>query len=76
VADRYDLENWVLASVMSRGQASVVEVAKDIWKEHRAELESSGDLFFTWQYDMRWAADRLRKAGKLTLDGKKWALVG
>jgi len=24
-----------------------------------------GDLFYTWQYDMRWAATKLRRDGKL-----------
>ncbi|SDW39046.1 hypothetical protein SAMN05444006_10397 [Allgaiera indica] len=34
----------------------------------------SGDLFYTWQYDMRWAAQNLRGAGKLVLSGRNWAL--
>jgi hypothetical protein len=75
MVNRADLEEWVLASVRERGNASVLDVAKDIWAGHAAELESSGDLFYTWQYDMRWAADRLRKAGKLRLAGRKWALA-
>jgi hypothetical protein len=34
-----------------------------VWKEHKDEPESSGDLFFTWQYDIRWIATQLRKKG-------------
>ncbi len=30
---------------------------------HAIELRSSGDLFYTWQYDIRWAATTLRKEG-------------
>jgi hypothetical protein len=48
------------------GTANVVVVAKEIWKQHQSELSNSGDLFFTWQYDMRWAAQKLRDAGKLS----------
>ncbi len=48
------------------GTANVVEVAKEIWKQHETELSTSGDLFFTWQYDMRWAAQKLRDAGNLS----------
>jgi hypothetical protein len=47
------------------GQATIVEVAKHIWDHHEAELRAAGDLFFTWQYDMRWAALELRKEGRL-----------
>lgn len=53
----------------------MLEVAKAIWNKHEGELRSSGDLFGTWQHDMRWAADRLRKAGRLTLSERKWVLA-
>lgn len=61
------LEDWVLEALdASRGRGSPASVCKYIWLHHRAELESGGDLFYTWQYDIRWAAQRLRDAGKLT----------
>lgn len=76
MAARGDLEKWVLGAVRDRGgEATVLEVAKAIWNKHEGELCSSGDLFGTWQHDMRWAADRLRKAGKLTLSERKWVLA-
>jgi hypothetical protein len=61
------------------GAAPLVEVAKDIWKNHEEQLRASGDLFYTWQYDMRWAAQRLRDAHKLTYTKKDrqqvWQLI-
>ena len=48
-----------------RGSASIPEVAEHIWRNHEAELRRSGDLFYTWQYDMRWAAQSLRDEGIL-----------
>ncbi|WP_353471224.1 hypothetical protein PVT71_07760 [Salipiger sp. H15] len=48
------------------GQGTVPEVAKEIWSRHEQQLRASGDLFYTWQYDMRWAAQRLAHRGKLT----------
>jgi hypothetical protein len=61
------------------GAAPLVEVAKDIWKHHEAQLIASGDLFYTWQYDMRWAAQRLRDAHKLAYAKKDrqqvWQLI-
>jgi len=43
------------------GTASIVQVCKFIWNNYATDLEQSGDLFYTWQYDIRWAADYLRK---------------
>lgn len=73
---RDDLRLWVYEAVAALGgEASVVEVAKEIWDRHEKDLRKSGDLFFTWQYDIRWAAQRLREQGKLRLNGRKWALT-
>lgn len=47
------------------GSGSVLDVAKIVWRRHEPELRDSGDLFYTWQYDLRWAATALRKDGKL-----------
>lgn len=66
MATRHDLVDWVYRAIHDNGgKATLAEVAKHIWKHHEAELRSSGDLFFTWQYDMRWAATRLRRTEKL-----------
>lgn len=70
MADRTDLKLWVMDAITAaNGESSLVDVAKHIWTEHEADLRASGDLFFTWQYDMRWAATYLRKEGKM---GKGW----
>jgi hypothetical protein len=66
VATKHDLQAWVLESLQKRGgSASVLEVTKDVWEAHEDDLRASGDLFFTWQYDLRWAAQKLRDAGRL-----------
>ena len=71
---RSDLPQIVLDTVKSLGgEATVVEVAKTIWAKHERDLRASSDLFYTWQYDMRWAAQSLRDRGLLTRSGKKWA---
>jgi ribulose kinase len=61
MATKSDLQDWV-QNALSRmgGRGSLTDVAKEIWRAHESELRSSGDLFYTWQYDMRWAANRLR----------------
>ncbi len=61
------------------GRATIVQVAKYIWDTHEDDLKSSGDLFYTWQYEMRWAAQKLRDKGQVSLgreNGRNiWQLV-
>ena len=65
MATKHDLQRWVEeALVVFGGAATVVDVARQIWQDHESELRESGDLFFTWQYDMRWAAQALRDSGR------------
>ena len=48
------------------GSATIRELARQIWNNHEPLLRSSGDDFYVWQYEMRWAGQRLVKAGKMT----------
>jgi hypothetical protein len=65
MATKYDLQAWVEDALgFLGGSGTVVEVARVIWDRHEAELRDSGDLFYTWQYDMRWAAQALRDTGR------------
>ena len=61
------------------GKGTIVEVAAEIWKHHKDDLEASGEIFYTWQYEMRWARHRLSEAGKLKTKLKDresvWELV-
>jgi hypothetical protein len=64
VNTKEDLQIWVQDALRELGgSARIPKIAKAIWQRHRDDLEASGDLFYTWQYDMRWAANRLRRAG-------------
>ena len=47
------------------GEGSIVEICRAFWNQYESELKRSGDLFYTWQYDIRWAATTLRKYGKM-----------
>ncbi len=63
---RDDFLEWVVDALKANGgEARLVEVAKHIWDQHETELRASGDIFYTWQYDMRWAALRLRRLQKM-----------
>ena len=64
MANRSDLIEWVKAGITENGgSATILQVAEHIWRVHEHELRQSGSLFYTWQYDMRWAALSLRKSG-------------
>lgn len=81
MATRNDIVEWVYDALVARGGGgTIVEVARHIWKHHESDLASSGDLLFTWQYDMRWAAQRLRDQRKAAFEKRGgqsyWSLTG
>jgi len=66
MVDRDDLKPWIIEALKAQGgSATLLHVVKKVWERHQLELEASGDLFFTWQYDIRWAATALRKQKKM-----------
>jgi hypothetical protein len=73
------LRNWLLEAMKAHGgNASIVEVCKYVWENHEEDLRGFGDMFFTWQCDIRWIADDLRKEGVFSGDLKPrgmWKLV-
>lgn len=75
MATKDDLQEWVIDALRDLGgEAHLTAVARHIWEHHESELRTSGDLFYTWQYDMRWAAQRLQVAGRLIKLSRSWAL--
>lgn len=75
---RADLKDAVLAAVRAHGgRAHLSQIAKHIWDNNKLSIEAS-PLLYTWQYDMRWAATKLRheKVLKQAEDCKKgvWEL--
>lgn len=66
MATREDMKGWVLQALRSfGGKGWPREVSKYIWDNYEAELRHSGGLLYTWQYDVRWAAQSLRDSGAL-----------
>ena len=60
------LKDWVLEALQSLdGKAKVIQITRKIWEQHKGDLDEADKLFYTWQYDMRWAAKVLRDEGKL-----------
>lgn len=66
MATREDMKDWVIIALKSmRGKGWPKDVAKYIWDHYEDELRKSGGLLYTWQYDVRWAAQALRNSGVL-----------
>ena len=65
---RSDLMELVVEALKSKklsGKGTPKDVAKYVWDNYESELKKSGDLLYTWQYDIRWAANTLRQKGIL-----------
>lgn len=66
MATKDNLQQWILEGLdFMNGKANLLEICKYVWQHHEDDLKESGDLFYTWQYDIRWAATNLREKGKL-----------
>ena len=65
MASKTDLKDWVVEALKAKGgEGSILYVAQYIWEHHETDMKNT-PLFYTWQYDMRWAATELRKKGQL-----------
>lgn len=63
---RDSMQGWILECLNKRGGSGwPKEVAKYVWEHHKDELSKSEKMLYTWQYDLRWAAQKLRDSGKL-----------
>jgi hypothetical protein len=80
VIPAHQLEEFVIEALKARnGSAHLKQVARHVWDSHQALIMNSGDSQYTWQYDIRWAAQRLRDNGTLKSDKATprgiWALA-
>jgi hypothetical protein len=79
LATKNDLVDWVVEALTELGgTGSILQVSRAVWRRHEDDLRDSGDLFYTWQYDLRWAGQKLRDSGRLlSVDGNRklpWTL--
>jgi hypothetical protein len=59
--DLPDILQEALIQLHNRG--TIIQVCRWVWDNYENELRQSGDLFYTWQYQIRWAATVLRHRG-------------
>jgi hypothetical protein len=69
---RQDLPDLLYTTIKSLGGSAEMQVIfEKFWEVYSKELEKSGELFYTWNYDIRWAATKLRKENRLKPASKK-----
>jgi hypothetical protein len=67
---------WILEGLSaSGGSATPIDVSRQVWSRHRAELEASGDLLYVWQLDLRAAADTMIDSGLLASVDGAWSVA-
>jgi hypothetical protein len=74
------LGGWLLDALEELGgRGTIVEVCRIVWRDHEPDLRDAGNLFYRWQYVIRWSALNLRKKGKLKpverASGNVWELT-
>jgi hypothetical protein len=63
---KFDLKEWVVEALKAHGGcAHPIDVAKYVWVNYQDELLGAGDLFYTWQHQVQWAIEDLRREGRL-----------
>lgn len=67
-SSRQMMLDWVVEALEGLGRSATIrEICKYVWEkdEYRDEILANEKLTYTWQYDIRWTGDILRREGKL-----------
>lgn len=57
---RNDLIELIVVAIRDAGgSANIAQIGRYVWDNYEAELRNSGDFFYKWQYELRWASDVL-----------------
>jgi len=51
------------ALIANGGSGNIVQLCRWVWEHQIQHLSKNDNLFYTWQYDIRWAATKLRRMG-------------
>jgi len=47
------------------GSATMQQIFRRFWNLYKKKLNEADDIFYTWNYEIRWAATELRKQGRM-----------
>lgn len=69
---RNDLPNLLKKVLLNLGgRADMMSIFKEFYRLYGNQLSPDEELFYTWNYDIRWAATRLRKRDEMEPARKK-----
>jgi len=58
------IQGWIIDALFALGgHGSIVQIGKWIWENHESDLRAMGDMFYVWQYVLRWEGQKLQKKG-------------
>lgn len=71
------IASWLVEALTKTGPTTTpLQVAQQVWAHHEDDLRSAGDTLFTWQLDLRAAAEAMSAEGTLTIeDNGDWSLT-
>lgn len=63
---REDLPDLLYETLQTLGgRAEMMTIFRKFWEMYGEQFTESDDLFYTWNYDIRWAATELRNTGRM-----------
>jgi hypothetical protein len=66
VSERKVIAEWVVEALQQLGgRGQILDVSRLVWELHESDIRAAGNLLYEWQYELRWAADILRRDGVL-----------
>lgn len=78
MSTKEDLKRYILEALDElNGSASIINISKVVWRRHQGDLYNGGNIFYTWNYDLRWAAHQLQKENRLNTLARRgvWSLI-
>lgn len=64
--DRTVMATWTLEAIRHLGgKATILQMCKEVWENHSVQIVGADDFRYVWQFEVRWAADLLRRQGRL-----------
>lgn len=65
---RHDFKPWIMEALDSNGgRAGIFQIARFIWDNYHHKISRDKKILYTWQYEMRWAAQSLKDDGLIEL---------
>jgi hypothetical protein len=63
---RKEFSPWVIAALENHsGTANIFQISKYVWDNYHHIISQDSKMLYTWQYELRWAIQNLKKELKI-----------